>query len=137
MSSNIAQFIAETNAEIKKLREKQVSEAKTIVLETYRMITKFSPVATGNFMHNNIITVNSKTDETNSKEGKDKSAPINDNAPTIGKCKFNHNDTLTIQNHLQYADALEAGHSSQAPGGVYGISEQLTKKILNAKKVIK
>lgn len=131
MSSNIAQFIKETNAEIKKLQEKQVSEAKKIVLGAYSEILHLSPVDTSLFKHNHIITVNTKTSKT-----KDVSDNIAKNNAIVNSANFKHNDTITIQNNLTYADALEAGHSKQAPAGVYGIAEERVRKVISKRTKI-
>lgn len=132
VGSNINEFMRETNAEIEKLQKKQVSEAKQIVLGAYSGVLDKSPVDTSLFKHNHIITVNSKTNKT-----KDESNNINENGNIINTAKFAHNDTLTIQNNLEYADALEAGHSSQASAGVYGVTEALVKKVISKRIKIK
>ena len=121
--ADIDQFIKETNAEIKKLQDKQVSEAKKIVLTAYSMILDRSPVNTSLFKHNHFITVNSKTNAT--KEKDDNTA---DNKIIITGARYKNGDTITIQNNLKYADRLEAGHSSQAPSGVYGVTEQIIRR---------
>lgn len=131
MPSNIDAFLKETNAEIKKLQEKQVKEAKRIVLYAYDKIDEFSPVDTGLFRHNNIVTVNTKTKETVKGGNTRIKNPI-----TINTASYKHNDTITIQNNLKYADALEAGHSQQAPSGVYGVAEELTRKLVNKRTKI-
>ena len=114
MASNINAFLAETNREIEKLQAKQVSEAKKIVLGAYTQILDTSPVATGLFKHNNFLTVNSKTSQTTGDEfDASMVAVIEGGFSNIAKAKFNNGMTITIQNNLVYADALEAGHSTQ------------------------
>ena len=136
MSSNIAQFLKKTNAEIKKLQEKQVKEAKDIVLFAYSEIVDRSPVDTGLFRHNHFVTNNAKTNKT-----KDNSDNTADNKAIIERAKMMHNDTITIQNNLVYADALEAGHSKQAqeniPHAIYGLTEEIVRKKLAKRIVIK
>ena len=129
--ADIDQFIKETNAEIKKLQDKQVSEAKNIVLLAYTKVSEpisnggFAPVNTGLFRHNNFLTVNSKTTLTTEEPHEE---VLEGGKENVDKCKFKHGDTLTIQNNLKYADRLEAGHSSQAPSGVYGVTEQIIRR---------
>jgi len=132
VGSNIAQFIAETNREIAKLQKKQVSEAKGIVLGAYNEIIDKSPVDTALFKHNNFLTVNSTTQKTTDEPHQE---VLDGGKQNIQTAKFKHGDTLTIQNNLSYADALEAGHSKQASAGIYGVTEEKTRKLLN--KVIK
>ena len=143
MGSNISQFIADTNKEIKKLQDKQVREAKTIVLGAYNSILLRSPVDTGLFKNNNIITYNEKANSSNlqlslTKKGVERKVTLNDtkNKNVVNKAKFKHGDTLTIQNNLVYADALEAGHSKQAPKdpAIYGATEQIIRRQL-AKRI--
>ena len=131
MASNINAFLAETNREIEKLQKKQVSEAKNIVLGAYSQILDRSPVATSLFKHNHLITVNTKTNAT-----KDKDDNTLENQAMINKAKFNNGMTLTIQNNLAYADALEAGHSTQASAGVYGVTERLVQRVLSKRTKI-
>lgn len=131
MASNISKFLSDTNAEIKKLQEKQVKEAKVIVLTAYSQILDLSPVDTSLFKHNHIITVNSKTSKT-----KDISDNTSQNKSNINTAKFKHNDNITIQNNLKYGNALESGHSHQAPAGVYGITEERMRKVINKRTKI-
>ncbi len=140
MPSNISEFIKETNAEIAKLQAKQVSEAKKLVLTTYTLITDhvstggLSPADTGLFRHNNFLTVNSKTNKTTEEPH---SEVIEGGKENIDNCKFKHNDKLTIQNNLVYADRIEAGWSKQAPNGVYGVAEEIMRKQVNKRIKIK
>ena len=131
MPGNINSFIAETNKEIKKLQDKQVKEAKQIVLGAYNQIIERSPVDTSLFKHNNFLTVNSKTNKTTDEPHKE---VLDGGKENIEKCKFKHGDTLTIQNNLMYGSRLESGHSKQAPAGVYGVTEQKVKREL-AKRI--
>ena len=131
MPSNIDQFIKETNAEIKKLQDKQVKEAKKIIITTYAMIVDNSPVDTGLFRANNLVTYNSKTNETVDNP----SLKDIENKAIIERAKLMHGDTMTIQNNLVYADRIEAGWSTQAPAGVYGVAEAIIRRKL-AKRIV-
>jgi hypothetical protein len=136
--SNINEFLRETNQEIEKLQKKQVSEAKKIVLLAYSEITELSPADTGLFRHNNILTVNRSTNETNDMALKNVGANISETMPTISGLKFKHNDEIYIQNNLSYADALEAGHSKQAPGisAIYGKTEDKIGQLIKGTTII-
>lgn len=124
MVSNINEFIKETNKEIEKLQAKQVSEAKNIVLGAYNTLVEFSPVDKGQFRNNHFLTVNSTTQETTEETN------LTKKTSDLNSCKFNSGDSIYIQNNLKYADALEAGHSEQAPAGVYGVTERKIEKQL-------
>lgn len=127
MTSNIDQFLRETNKQIEELQKKQVSRAKEIVLVAYTAITEASPVDTSLFKHNHFITVNNTTNKTTDTVD---ASVIPRSESTISALKFNNNDSIYIQNNLDYADALEAGHSSQAAAGVYGVVERRMEKLL-------
>lgn len=124
MVSNIDEFIRETNKEIEKLQAKQVSEAKKIVLGAYNTLLELSPVDKGQFKNNHFLTVNSTTQETTEETN------LTKKTSELNSCKFSNGDAIYIQNNLQYADALEAGHSKQAPAGVYGVTERKIEKQL-------
>ena len=136
LSSNIDAFLAETNKEIKKLQEKQVSEAKKIVLGAYSSVVELSPVKDGLFRNNNFIEVNTKNNPTTETEDKDSSSVISKAMPQISKMKFKNNDVITISNSLDYADRLESGWSSQRPDNpaIYGVTERKVKREL-AKRI--
>lgn len=133
MPSNFNSFLKETQKAIEVEQKKMESEAKKIVIGAYDMITNLSPVDTSLFRHSHIITYNTTTSENPSSvdgglDGKNKSV--------VSSGKFAHGDTLTIQTNSVYADALESGHSTQAPLGIYGIAKARTQTIINKRKKI-
>ena len=131
MTSNIDQFLKDTNKKIAELQKKQVSYGKQVILTAYNSITELSPVDTSLFKHNHFITVNSTTEKTTDEVDRN---VISDSKSTISNLKFKNNDNIYIQNNLAYADALEAGHSSQAAAGVYGVTERRMEKFLAKKE---
>ena len=138
MTSNIKQFIKETNEAIKKEQEKQQSKARMIIVTAYSEIMKKSPVDKGHFKGNNILTYNKKApqgvarldtrdDENNSMTAEDESQ--------LNSIKWNDGDKIYIQNNLDYAKYIENGSSTQAPKGVYKISERIVKKAIKDLKL--
>ena len=133
MSSNIDAFIKETNAEIKKLQDKQVSEAKKIVLGAYSQTVSGSAVDTGLYRSSHLISINSKDKTIPTK--KDDSR-ISDGKSEVNNAKFKNGDTITIQNNLLYALPLEDGHSTQQAPLLYSRVEEMTRTVINKKTKI-
>ena len=138
MTSNIDQFLKDTNKKIEELQKKQVSYGRNVINTAQAALITESPVATGLYMHNHIITVNSPTSKTITDTGTDKDALISRNEAQVNILKFKHKDTIYIQNSLDYAGpttnqkylTIEEGHSQQAKEGVYGVVERQMEKFL-------
>lgn len=83
-------------------------------------IVQRSPVDTGRFRNNNIVSISSA--DYSELEGEDRSgaAAIQRGGAVIANGK--PYSVIYIQNNLPYAEALENGHSQQAPAGVYSAS---------------
>jgi len=126
LTSNIAQFLKDTDAKIKAEVKKQDAEAKKILTDAYSLITNNSPVDTGQFVANNIVTINRTTSKV-LEEASSKSEAVLEANSLIDGLNTKKDFTFVIQNNLPYADKLEAGHSSQAKAGVYGVTEQIIK----------
>ena len=130
LKSNINQFLKETKKAIDKELEKQQSAAKKVIITAYDSIVNISPVDKGLFRTSNIITYN-RVDDTIFKDVNQ--SRLSASKAIVGAVKFNNGDTITIQNNLLYGPKIEAGHSKQAPSGVYGVTEQRVKGLLNLK----
>ena len=128
--SNMKSFLEQTNKAIAKELEKQKSEGKKIVITAYDAIVNLSPVDTSLFRTSNIITYNS-IDDTIIKDVNN--ARETANKAQVGGFKFNNGDVIRIINNSVYGDRLEAGHSKQAPSGIFGVTEQRVKRLLNKK----
>lgn len=83
-------------------------------------IVQRSPVDTGRFRNNNVVSIGAA--DHSQLEGNDKSgaAAIQRGSTVIASGK--PYSVIYIQNNLPYAEALENGHSQQAPAGIYGVS---------------
>lgn len=142
MSSNINEFLRETNAEIKKLQAKQVSEAKQIVIGAYSTIlTGSTAVDKGLYKHSHLINVNA-TDSSVPVATKEKKSDSeidsnnNKNMNKISRMKFKHNDSIKIYNNVDYSDYIESGvYTSKRPRSqeplLYKRTESQTKSILS------
>lgn len=91
-----------------------------ISLQLLNEIVQRSPVDTGRFRANNQVSIGSP--EYNVTDATDKSggATLQQGSAVIAQGKpFS---VIYIQNNLPYAEALEDGHSQQAPAGIYAVS---------------
>jgi len=125
VQSNLKDFLKEVEQKVKAYEKERYKWCVDNILMANKMLVGLSPVSTGLFRANHIPTYNTKTNRT--KESTD--VELID----LSDAKFKNGDTITIQNNLAYADALEAGHSTQAPAGVYGITEERMRIKINKK----
>ena len=148
VKSNINQFLKDTDKEIEKQLKKQERFGKSVILEALRSINNLSPVDTAYFKSNNFITYNGSqgraskffSDLFSKKQVKEKGyysskaqKVLNTNRQTlVGKNLFNVK-SVVIQNNTVYSSQIEGGRSKQAPRGVYGITEERIRSLLNAK----
>ncbi|MDU5779205.1 MAG: HK97 gp10 family phage protein [Pantoea sp.] len=79
-----------------------------------------SPVKDGYFRNGNVVSIGSADYSQPSEPDKSGSAAIQRGSAVIANGK--PYSVIYIQNNLPYAEALENGHSQQAPAGVYGVS---------------
>ncbi|UNU74110.1 HK97 gp10 family phage protein [Moraxella nasovis] len=97
--------------------KKQVlSDYENLALELYNAIIANSPVDSGRYRANHIMTVNSQ----------DFSVNNSNTVRLYAKGFYNSKKFLPIiiQNNLPYAYRLEHGWSKQAPKGIYALSMQ-------------
>jgi len=100
----------------------QNKRLRGFALQALSGVIERSPVDTGAFRGNNIVSVGS-ADNSVDPNAADPSGTqaLNEGMRIIGQV----NDAfgvIYIQNNLPYAEKLEAGTSSQAPGGIYAVT---------------
>lgn len=83
-------------------------------------IVQRSPVDTGRFRNNNVVSIGSGDYRTTDEVDKSGSKAIQRGSAVIAQGK--PYSVIYIQNNLPYAESLENGHSKQAPTGVYANS---------------
>ena len=104
--------------DLSRFSEKAVKNAETVVkkiaLDMHSRIVERSPVDTGRFRANNNIAVDANPGTTTESTG----------SPAVNVDGFKIGQTIFLFNNLEYAMALEMGHSKQAPGpgGIYRLS---------------
>jgi len=83
-------------------------------------IVQRSPVDTGLFRNNNVVSIGSADFSTTQETDKAGGQAIQRGSAVIAQGQ--PYSVIYIQNNLSYAEALELGHSKQAPTGVYANS---------------
>ena len=113
------------------MTEKRLDEVvRRTALDLYAGIIEESPVLTGRFRANNLISIDKEIDSSLvGVEGKSASQLINESQSAIPKKPSG--SVIVIQNNLNYAVDLEYGKSKKAPNGVYGINILRFSSILN------
>jgi len=102
------------------VEEQLAQRVRVIALAMLNEIVLRSPVDTGRFRGNNIVSVGSPVYTSNANVDPTGSETMQQGARiTTGLEPYTQ---VFIQNNLPYATALEDGHSQQAPGGIYAVS---------------
>lgn len=119
-ATNITQFKGDIEGMVAKLGVKIGLVQKKVAVDLYDGIVRRTPVDTGRARANWRMTLDTPSDEVIG-DGKDKGvkypAP---NAPDIETGEGEH--SIFIINNLAYIEALENGHSKQAPNGMVALA---------------
>lgn len=110
-AANIKKFQGMTEEKLDKVVRKTA-------LDVYKGILELSPVDTGRFRSNNILSIDA-IDKSENGIKSESAQLLEANTKLSGKVAGH---TVFIQNNLDYATALEYGRSKQAPRGVYGVT---------------
>ncbi|MNN28407.1 hypothetical protein D3C81_1419740 [compost metagenome] len=102
------------------VEEQLTLRVRTISLEVLQLIVLASPVDTGRFRGNNIVSIGApvytRLDTVDPSGGETISRGL---SVMTGLEPYTQ---VFVQNNLVYAVPLEDGHSKQAPAGIYGVS---------------
>jgi hypothetical protein len=112
-SADITRFCGNTKEGISRAVRK-------LVLDLHSNIVRRSPVDTGRFRANNQVSLNSIPADAVLAFEKNGNGTV-----SVGEAvmiRFSIGDTIFLYNNVEYALALEYGHSTQAPEGVYRLS---------------
>jgi hypothetical protein len=96
------------------------AQVRAIALALLGEIIQKSPVDTGRFRGNNIVSIGSPVYATSVEVDPSGNETIRRGEMALSGLK--PYTQVFIQNNLPYAERLENGHSSQAPTGIYGLS---------------
>lgn len=97
-----------------------VKQARIIAMALLGEIVLRSPVDTGRFRGNTVVSVGSPVLSTT--ESADKSGASTIAAGQAALTGLKPYTVIYIQNNLPYAERLENGHSKQAPNGIFGLA---------------
>lgn len=102
------------------VEEQLAQRVRVIAMAMLNEIVLRSPVDTGRFRGNNIVSVGSPVYTSSANVDPTGAETIQQGVrATSGLEPYTQ---IFIQNNLPYASALEDGHSQQAPGGIYAVS---------------
>ena len=114
-SKSLSGFAREVEAE-------QNKRLRATALQALSGVIERSPVDTGHFRGNNIVSVGAPdSDIDEMAEDESGTETLAQGMSIIGRVT-NAFDVIYIQNNLPYAEKLENGSSTQAPAGVYAIT---------------
>jgi hypothetical protein len=114
-NESVARFAKENPATFKVVRDK-------VALQGLAGVVKKSPVDTGRFRANHQVTTGAPAGGDLEDTDKDGNGTIgNGNGTIVAAPPFG---VVYITNNLPYAEAIENGHSGQAPAGVYELTFQ-------------
>ena len=104
---------------------------ETVAIQALADLQELSPVDTGTFRASHNLSVGTQdTDTTTRKKGKHTKSKGDEDKASFNKAlrqlrdkEIKHGTSIFITNNLVYAQAIEHGHSKQAPRGVYRLAE--------------
>lgn len=97
-------------------------QRRIITMEVLQGVVMMSPVDKGTFRASHQVTVDSVSLTYDlEKQDKGGGATISDGMAVIASIDKPFGESA-VQTNLPYAEALENGHSGQAPAGVYGVT---------------
>jgi hypothetical protein len=117
------QFLEDLRGNVGAYREKKLGEIRTVLFAAYQEILVGSPVDTGRFRSNWMLSLGAPSDKTveaitaYEKEQPMTSAEATNIKDTLSKLGDGHSSVF-ISNNLPYARRLEEGHSTQNEGFV-------------------
>tara|TARA_R100000030_G_scaffold97367_1_gene86222 strand:- start:2191 stop:2598 length:408 start_codon:yes stop_codon:yes gene_type:complete len=111
-------FELQLNKELVDTDEKIEDVISLIAMDSLRSIVKMSPVDTGRFRNNWIVSKNRMNPAKVNTVDKTGTSSITRGTQTIETFEYKKDRSIIIQNNLPYANRLENGSSKQAPEGM-------------------
>tara|TARA_B100000900_G_scaffold384140_1_gene372719 strand:- start:1391 stop:1792 length:402 start_codon:yes stop_codon:yes gene_type:complete len=115
-------FEIKLNKELVNTDEKIEDVISLIAMDSLRGIVKKSPVDTGRFRANWIVSKNRINPAKLNTVDKTGTSSITKGTQTIETFEYKKDKSIIIQNNLPYANRLENGHSKQAPKGMVALT---------------
>lgn len=116
MSREKKRFTQDIKAFVTLAGDKAQQSVRKIALGIFANVVTSSPVDTGRFRGNWQVGLSSKAEGTLAVEQKDPSLVVAREGSKLNEAELG--TTIFISNNLPYANALEYGHSQQAPNGM-------------------
>jgi hypothetical protein len=116
------QFTLQLNKEIADTEEKIEDAIALIALDSLRGVVRKSPVDTGRFRGNWIVSKNAPNAKSSEVTDKNGGQTITKGSGVIDTFKMDTDSRIIIQNNLPYANRLENGWSKQAPNGMVALT---------------
>lgn len=121
-AQNAKDFELRLNTAVLETQEKIEDAVQVIAMDTLRGVVLKSPVDTGRFRGNWIVSVNSPSMEQTPATDASGSATINKGMSAIEGYNVETTSRIYIQNNLPYGNRLENGWSKQAPKGMVSLT---------------
>ena len=116
------QFTLQLNKEIADTEEKIEDAISLIAMDSLRGVVMKSPVDTGRFRGNWIVSKNAANTTSSQVTDKNGGQTITKGSGVIDTFDMNTDSRIIIQNNLPYANRLENGWSKQAPNGMVALT---------------
>jgi len=116
------QFTLQLNKEIADTEEKIEDAISLIAMDSLRGVVMKSPVDTGRFRGNWIVSKNAANTTSSQVTDKNGGQTITKGSGVIDTFEMNTDSRIIIQNNLPYANRLENGWSKQAPNGMVALT---------------
>ena len=131
IKSNAKQFMKEISIELDNFERDAENVIKEAVLITHGTVTTLSPVDTGRYKASHFISKGQESDKV-----------VSDGADYGGETEKRKKEAESVKpklesiswyvtNNLEYSEALEGGHSQQAPNGVYAPAHIIARQAIN------
>ena len=119
-------FIKDINVEIDNFEQDAAQVIGASVLATHGTLVSMSPVDSGRYKNSHYISKGKPSEEVSGDNFDGQAEAQKDRVkPRLESASY------FISNNLDYALALEGGHSTQAPSGVYAPGANVAKRIIN------
>ena len=121
-AQNAKDFELRLNTAVLETQEKIEDAVQVIAMDTLRGVVLKSPVDTGRFRGNWIVSINSPSMEQTPATDASGSGAINKGMAAIEGYDVETTSRIYIQNNLPYGNRLENGWSKQAPEGMVSVT---------------
>ena len=121
-AQNAKDFELRLNTAVLETQEKIEDAVQVIAMDTLRGVVLKSPVDTGRFRNNWIVSINSPSMEQTPATDASGSGAINKGMAAIEGYDVETTSRIYIQNNLPYGNRLENGWLKQAPKGMVSLT---------------